>query len=134
MVTWFSDFGVAALVTHAAGSGIYDLKCSRAPRSSMAHVLSATPDDQPPNVVRYAEDCTAANADYTNSGAATMIVVEIKQCTNSFVDRGFHLVVFTSPLSPLLICFSPQGVSQHQRDAVGVSPSDGNGPCPKKSP
>ena len=50
-------------------------------------MLEVTPDTP-------SADCTAANADYANAGAATVIAVETKDCTNVFADRGFHLVVF----------------------------------------
>ena len=53
-------------------------------------MLEVTPDTP-------SADCTAANADYANAGAATVIAVETKDCTNVFADRGFHLVVFGAP-------------------------------------
>ena len=47
------------------------------------------------------------NADYANIRAATVIAVQTEGCTNSFADRGFHLVVFASPQPPLALAAAP---------------------------
>jgi hypothetical protein len=39
-------------------------------------------------------DCTATKADYAGSARGTMVVVETKDCSNNFADKGFHLLVF----------------------------------------
>ena len=94
LLYWFNDFGGAPTVNHRAGSGVYYLKFPGAPilgqNSGGNSVLEVTPDTP-------SADCTAANADYANAGAATVIAVETKDCTNVFADRGFHLVVFGAP-------------------------------------
>ena len=94
VLTWFNDFGAAPHLTHKAGSGIYYLKFPNAPvvgqNSGGNSVLLVTPDTPSAN-------CTAVVADYSNSGTATVIVVETKDCANRFADRGFYLVVFASP-------------------------------------
>ena len=90
---WFNDFGGAPTVTHHAGSGVYYVKFPNAPilgqNTGGNSVLSVTPDTP-------SADCTAVNADYANSGTATVVAVETKDCKNTFADRGFHLVVFGS--------------------------------------
>ena len=95
VLTWFNAYGGAPTVTHS-GSGVYYLKFPNASitggNTGGNSVLSVTPDTPSAN-------CTAVDADYANSGAATVLAVETKDCTNSFADRGFHLVVFGIPPS-----------------------------------
>ena len=94
VLTWFNDYGGAPKVAHNAHSGVYYVKFPHAPitggNGGGNSVLSVTPDTPSAN-------CTAVDADYANSGASTVIAVETKDCTNSFADRGFHLVVVGTP-------------------------------------
>jgi hypothetical protein len=87
VVDYFNAYGGTPTVTHTSGTGVYDIKFPSAPFLDGNSVLLVTPDTPSAN-------CTAVNADYANSGASTVIVVETKDCANTFADRGFHLVVF----------------------------------------
>jgi hypothetical protein len=87
LLYWFNGYGGAPTVTHSAGSGIYELNFPGAPILNGNNVLEVTPDT--PSAA-----CTAVNADYANTGAATAVVVETKACTNVFADQGFYLSVF----------------------------------------
>ena len=100
VLTWFNDYGGAPQVTHTAGSGLYFVEFPNAPvlgqYTGGNSILSVTPDTP-------SGDCTVVNADYANSGAiaasaaTSVIFVFTKDCTDSFADRGFHLVVLGSP-------------------------------------
>lgn len=88
VINSFNTFGGGApTITHSANSGVYDIFFPQAPINDGNSILVATPDTP-------SGDCTATNADYALGSNGTVVVVETKDCTNVFADRGFHLVVF----------------------------------------
>jgi hypothetical protein len=86
-VNFFNTLGGAPTITHAANSGIYDIFFPGVPIQDGNSILLVTPDTP-------SGDCTAVNADYAGGSQGVVVVVETKDCTNVFADRGFHLVVF----------------------------------------
>ncbi|HTW09069.1 MAG TPA: hypothetical protein VME46_16290, partial [Acidimicrobiales bacterium] len=113
---WWNYYGGKPTVSHSPGSGLYYVKFPKAPvlgdNTGGNSVLSVTPDTP-------SADCTMANADYAGSGATTLIAVETKDCTNSFTDRGFHLVVFGPPAAPPTP-ISPAAVAGARYNASGT--------------
>lgn len=67
---------------------MYDIYFPKLPVKDGNSILSVTADTP-------SSDCTATNADYKDgTKGRTLIVVETKDCTNVFADRGFHLLIF----------------------------------------
>jgi hypothetical protein len=87
VVNSFNTFGGGnPRITHPS-TGVYDIYFRKAPIKDGNSILLVTPDTP-------SADCTATSADYADRGKHVVVVVETKDCTNVFADRGFHLVVF----------------------------------------
>jgi len=87
VVNYFNTFARRApRITHPS-SGVYEIFFPKVPIKDGNSLLVATPDTP-------SADCTATNADYAGSTRGTVVVVETKDCSNAFADRGFHLLVF----------------------------------------
>jgi len=113
---WWNYYGGKPTVSHSPGSGLYYVRFPGVPVLGQGNtansVLAVTPDTP-------SEDCTAANADYLGAGATASVAVETKDCTNSFADRGFHLVVFGPPVAPPTP-ISPTAVAGARYNASGT--------------
>lgn len=88
VVNYFNTFAKRKpTITHPE-TGVYDIYFPKAPVKDGNSILAVTADTP-------SADCTATEADYTGgSGGRTLIVVETKDCTNVFANRGFHLLIF----------------------------------------
>jgi hypothetical protein len=84
---YFNTFARRAPKITNPSAGVYDIFFPKVPIKDGNSILVATPDTPSAN-------CTVTNADYAGSTRGTVVAVETKDCSNTFADRGFHLIVF----------------------------------------